>query len=535
MQRHDERGIALVLALLLTSAMTVLGAGLMFLSQTETYATMNYRMMSQARYAAEAAIQRAGNYLYDRAQYVVPGYAGDPLTPYNYSSSPVTYNGQPVKLSSRVAASNYPVAAVKNAFAAAAAGTLLAGNATLDYGAEATLIAMQTFDAYGGTSNVVQTWRITGTGGAAGAVGSTIEVVGTIETPRVAAQSYAAFATGNTCGAMHFRGNVTINSYDSSTMTGATPTFSASGGHVGTNGNLHIEGSVAVQGNLSTPRTGVGSCTDGNVTALTQSGSATVTGSTVQLPGAVSYPPPVFTATPPTNTVTVNAALLGNPITACSSLGLLYGAPVLDGTTNAYMPTPAATCTVTGGNTVIVRGAGVPVTMPTVNVASGYTLRFIANAGPAQDVNINALNGSGTLEIQANMGATSANEAVVLKVAGKNPDGSEMTVPFDLETMGWKQNEGAATKHKYDASAVQIVYAGTQTINMDGGNNQSAVSIYAPNAHFILKGTQDLYGSVLAKTIENRGNASIHYDRNLMREFFVAGHPMASSFSWKRY
>ena len=63
MNTHKERGIALVLALFLMSAMSVLAASLMFLSQTETYASMNYRMMSQARYAGEAAVQKASDFL----------------------------------------------------------------------------------------------------------------------------------------------------------------------------------------------------------------------------------------------------------------------------------------------------------------------------------------------------------------------------------------------------------------------------------------------------------------------------------------
>src|SRR5262249_9107698 len=61
MNLHKERGIALVLALFLMSALSVVGASLMFLSQSETYASMNYRMMSQARYAAEAGVQKAAN------------------------------------------------------------------------------------------------------------------------------------------------------------------------------------------------------------------------------------------------------------------------------------------------------------------------------------------------------------------------------------------------------------------------------------------------------------------------------------------
>ena len=59
----NEKGIALVLSLFLLSAMSVIAASLMFLSQTETYSSMNYRLMSQARYGAESGIQKAANHL----------------------------------------------------------------------------------------------------------------------------------------------------------------------------------------------------------------------------------------------------------------------------------------------------------------------------------------------------------------------------------------------------------------------------------------------------------------------------------------
>ena len=44
-----------------------------------------------------------------------------------------------------------------------------------------------------------------------------------------------------------------------------------------------------------------------------------------------------------------------------------------------------------------------------------------------------------------------------------------------------------------------------------------------PTRTSVLQGTQDLFGSILAKTITNGGNASIHYDRRLSRDFYVAG------------
>jgi Tfp pilus assembly protein PilX len=546
MQTNSERGIALILALFLMTALSVLGASLMFLSQTETYASLNYRVMSQARYAAEAGVQKAANFLLDPAQYPIPTAGGgtDPVTAYDRTKSPVQYNGADVVLSTTVSASNYPITSVKTNFAAAAQGTLAAGNATLTYKATAKLIAMQQFESYGGGQAVVQTWEVTSDGGMSGSPQATVEVVGQIETPKVPANSMAAFATYNGCDAIYFHGNTTIDSYDSSEgPPGNCPTCSTeqTDGDVGTNGNLHIAGSVAIDGHLYTPRLGVGSCTAGAITGESVTGgSASVEGGTVPLPKAVTYPPPIFSATPPTTAVTVNSGSLANVTSttaACTALGLTYG---------TLSTTPVGNCSVplVGGvpafpaGTLIVDGHGTDVTMPSVTV-DGVILRF-EGASPAANVNINSLGGSGNIEVDANV-ASALNQAVVLKVAGKNPTGvtspglddpTDMVTPIDLASLGWKQNAGAPAD-KYDAAALQIVYPGTGTISMVG-NPQAAATIYAPNATFALQGTADLFGSVLAKKIDNGGNASIHYDRRLQSQFFVVGQAMMATFSWKR-
>src|SRR5262245_57440222 len=164
MHTHNQRGIAIVLALFLMSAMSVLAASLMFLSQTETYASMNYRMMSQARYAGEAAVQRAANFLLDGGQYTPPT-ATDPLfgAGCNSQVSPVTCGGNPVFLSANTTAqpSNYPTASVQTAFATAVHGALAAGGTSIQYSAYAKLMSMQKFESYGGGQAVVQTWQIT--------------------------------------------------------------------------------------------------------------------------------------------------------------------------------------------------------------------------------------------------------------------------------------------------------------------------------------------------------------------------------------
>jgi Tfp pilus assembly protein PilX len=528
MKMQQDRGIALVLSLFLMSAMSVLAASLMFLSQTETYASMNYRMMSQSRYGGEAAVQKAADFLLDSAQYTIPSFASatDPLANFNTALSPVrcagggcTVVGAPVVLSAVDGVdSNYPAPSVQTAFDAAAKGVLTAGNANVEYSAYATLVSMQTFESYGGGPAVVQTWEITGVGELTGARSATVEVVATVETPKVPANGYAAFSTDPSCGSMYFHGNVTINSYDSRQGPPSGPGNSTldSGGDVGTNGNLQIEGSVEVQGNLYTPRSGVGTCAEGAVTSLSVNGNAEVTGSTIPLPSALTYPPPTFSSIPPTNTVTIDsgAALAA----ACVNLGLTPGVQ------------PIGNCTVSG-NTIRIDGNGVDITLPSIVINGGYTLQIDGSSSPPQTVNINSLSGDGDFEVNANLTGP-LNEAVVLKVAGKNPDNTDMAVPFDLSQMSWKQN---SPNHNYDASALQIVYGGPATIAMEGGNSQSAVSIYAPNADFELQGTQDLFGSVLARTIENHGNANIHYDRRLGRDFYVAGQPMVGTFSWKRF
>jgi len=529
MHKNTERGIALVLALILMSAMSVLAASLMFLSQTETYASMNYRMMSQARYAGEAAVQKASDFLLDGSQYSMPGpgNALDPLTNYDRTKSPVVCtsgcpNSDPknpnhwVILSAvpSTQLSNYPAAAVQTAFDTAAHGALTAGTTSINYGAYATLMSMQVFDSYGGTQSVILTWQITGVGTLAGPRPATVEVVAVVEQPKVPANNFAAFATANTCGAMYFHGNVTVDSYDSSVPGGFAASHEASGGDVGTNGNLQIDGSVAVQGNLYSPRVGVGTCEEGAVTALSETGHADVAGSVVQLPTAVNYPPPVFSVTPPTTLVTINNA--ASLSTSCASFGLVLGV-------NCFVDTAAGS--------VRIDGNGTDITLPSVSVASGYKLIIDGNAVPSQSININSLSGDGEIDINANL-TGSLSESVVLKIAGKNSDGSDMAVPFDLSAMAWKQNSSG---HSLDASALQIVYGGTAAIHMTGGNSQSAAAIYAPNASFELQGTQDLFGSILARTITNGGNANIHYDRRLGRDFYVAGHPMVGTFSWKRY
>src|SRR5438445_8567314 len=152
---------------------------------------------------------------------------------------------------------------------------------------------MQGFDSYGGQVQLLQVWKITSDGEQTGSHTASVEVEATIDSEKVPANSYAAFATSNTCDALYLHGNTSVDSYDSSTeASGAPPTTTFANGDVGSNGNVHVQGSFDLGGNIYSPRTGVGACGAGGVTAETLTGGGwSQNGSVMKLPHALVYRP----------------------------------------------------------------------------------------------------------------------------------------------------------------------------------------------------------------------------------------------------
>jgi hypothetical protein len=469
---RNERGIALVLSLLMMMAISVVAASLMFLSQTETYSSTNYRLMSQARYAAEAGVQQAVNYLV--YTYATPGGAGDPLANYDMTVSPVAFNNKPVVLSANNGVTaNYPIAAVQTAFAAAAAGSVTVGTTTMQYAPSATLVAMRQVNVYGGGTSVVQTWQITSDGTVTQNKTAQVEVTATLNQDVSPAAPYAAFATGGGCGALSFSGpKVYTDSYDSTALVGGNPNLSPSGGSVGTNGNLNDASGSTINGTLSSPRVGVGACSNGNVDALTASGGATVTGGVTQLPAQVVIPPPAVPAGVPTGNV------------------MLHGA-------NTYYP----------GNYADIR------------LNAGGSLTLAPNPGTSCPCTFNmnslVLNGGAALLIPSG--------PVTLNIVGAG-----VATPLDL-TGGSVTNSAG-----WNPDSFQILYAGSGNILMNGGAKAVAM-VTAPNAAITLAGGADFYGSLIGNTVTDTGGAHIHYDRHLTGMFFTTGNQMLTAFSWKKF
>lgn len=506
MIRTGEKGIALVFTLFLMAALSAMAVSIMFLAQTETSASRNYKTMSQARYAGEAGVQRVVHYLSSTAYTnLVTSTSG-----FDTSQSPVKYSGADVVLKPVAAQSNHPDAAIKAAFAAlfSSASMSVGSGATVGYSATATLISMRQVTVYGGSSGVVQTWRINATGTVPGSLPATVEVAAILERDSAPAETYAIFATGNGCGAITMNGNVHTDSYDSSSMAMASgaPVTQSYGGAVGTNGNLSIGGQVTVNGNLDTPRTGVGNCGNGNITALTQTGQANVTGDTIQLPQSKTYAAP--NAPNPVPPITVQSV---SGSSTCSTLGW---SPV-------NLSYPATACSKdTATNTITLKANGSALVLGSVSLTGGTNLVIDTGTGGSAPVtfNVNSFSMSGNSSL-----SLAAGTSVTMGVRGEGITGD--VIDF---------TGGAVSNSSFDPSKLQILYAGSANIKLTGGA-QTAATVYAPNASVAMSGNGNFYGSVLSRQFTDSGGASVHYDRSLSSKFNVLGNHVMSSFSWQKY
>jgi type IV pilus assembly protein PilX len=478
-RRSNQNGSALLFSLIMILVVSIMGASLMFLSQSETWSSMNYRMMSQARYGAESGLSVAADYLVN--SYTAPTTSGaDPLSNYNLNVSPVTYNGQPVVLSSISGKSNYPASTVLSAFQSALTtpGSVQAGNTTVNYSATATLLSMGTVVSYGNTLTV-QMWQITGDGTINGTRNSKEEVTAIMERQVTPSTVYAAFASASGCGALSFSGGGTSDSYNSTLLTvnaggvaTAPSTFNTYGGNVGSNGNLAENGSkTTIYGTMSTPDTGVGNCSGGNVSAWTDNGNATVTGGLVKLPQIVIFPSPVIPP-PGSGSVTISNAVTLPPGS--------YG-------------------------DISLSGHGVLTLTPGV-----YNINSLADSGAntgvviAPDPNTNLY---GTVTI--------------------NVTGSGQATPISLTGNG-------VTNVTLNPAFLQINYAGTGTIKIAGGTQAAAV-VYAPNAAITMTGGSNFYGAMLGNTVTNAGGTAIHYDLNLSKNSYIVSNFMLDSFNWAKF
>jgi Tfp pilus assembly protein PilX len=338
--RPGDSGVALILVLLAILVLTTLAAAMVFSARSETLASYNYRIGTQAEYVALAGVQRALNFFNSSRYAPVPPssvttyydvsiYATNPVNLYFGNAAPVTCTSNcsssgNVELSTSSASSVFPPSTAtagvdvvtnwvgemnNNAIADGLGGT---GNYTvraslLEYhtvnnaffGVPATGCA----DASAGLGicrQPFEVWRVTSTGTwnsnlGAGAALPTVQVVATISPMYLPFFGNALYGLCN----VTLSGNVCTDSYNSAkgnygasanscvTPSTGTTNAQATGAGVGSNGGVTINGSANIIG--------------GNVTYANQNSTAgcntgfqgTATGVVGSvLPGPAVPPPP---------------------------------------------------------------------------------------------------------------------------------------------------------------------------------------------------------------------------------------------------
>jgi Tfp pilus assembly protein PilX len=506
MSKKNEKGVALILTLILLAVLSVMAISLLFIGQSETWGSMNYRLMTQARYGAEAGVNSAANWIQN--SYTTPTAAQ--IAGMTVSASPVQYSGADVALSTISSKQNYPDSTVQSSFASNAGGTITSGNTTITYNPTATLLGVQSFTGYpAATSSVVEKWLITSDATINGVRSAEVQVSAIMERQKSPTFAYAAFATNTGCGALSFGGGGSTDSYDSAAITysGGNVVTQAYGGNVGTNGNLSASGAqTTINGSLSTPRAGTGSCSTSTVTALSTNGNASVTGGITELPQAVSYQaPPAPTPTPSNTAMTV-----ANNNPSCTNFPAQCSALPSANPTALYITAGNSSTTATQLGAVTIKG----------------DLHLVPPAGTAAGsvVYINAYsldaNGNPNIYIDPIPGTSPAQYAqIVLNVASAGT----------IDLTGSSLSNPSMVPGNF-----QILYGGTSQVTINGGT-QTASLVYAPNAPFKLNGGGNLYGAVVAGQVTDLGGGAIHYDRELERQFYQLGAYMLSSFNWQKY
>jgi Tfp pilus assembly protein PilX len=564
-----ERGISLIIALLSLLVLSVLAAGLMFVTQTEIWTTANYRELAQARYAAEAGVQSTINWL--QYTYTAPTTFGS----YNSTTNPVQYNNNPVILSGISSiSSNYPDTTQQTAYSTALSGQAVPGLANASFSTAAELINMIPSSSVSWlNSGVIQTWQITSQGSVNGVRAATVQVVATYQrtgTP-VFTAPVVATATGCTSGGtapVYFNGPCKTNtgangpctdSYNSSSGPYSSTNSTASGGNIATNGFVSLNGAT-VDGNIySSMSTAVGtSCPTDGVSPGGGTYSSIARVNTVNEPcpwgcatcgSTACYPPGV---TPDTTNHTLNSSFCPTGGTACSPHSPAT-IPLYDGTTsgrtsvNQYNLAPGTygNLSWSDDSVLYLQGGG------TYNINSlnfGSTNGQIVVSPPGSSVVIN-ITGAGTLP---SLGGASGNVPTAIYEAGLggfnlcnnglpgNPgqlytSGSTLGANCNVTSTG-APSAGNPTANPISGlpANMQIVYAGTGQMRVGGAPN--SLVIYMPNAPFYQPGgAVGLNGSIVSKSFVDDSNSPFHYDQALQTSVFKPGSYMLVGFSWSKF
>jgi Tfp pilus assembly protein PilX len=551
-------GVALILVLLSMLVLSVLAATIVFTARSETLASYNFKLDTQADYLAKAGIQQAVNWFrsthykgvpHNQANtYYAVSSTGDPWNLWTSNTSPVTCisgcssaNSTVQLISYGSGSSNYPNitndlgTAVATAFQNDLLDVRVTGDANNSgtFSINAILLNYQTVltGVPPSTSYVpVETWLITSrarwTGGSSmtGTVAMAEEqaIVQPIYVPTWGNALYGfcsvtmqgsngvcTDAFNSTLGA-YGGGNPTVASKGCDSLS-ATNVIAAGAG-VGSNGGVTLGNNVVVSGDVTIGTGAPTGCPSGF-----SGSSGSVLGEVKN--GPQKFPPaqPTFrtgfpTGAPSYSLGSGDTQILPLSVTTWPSLTpfpntsytppLTAGGPCIDTSCNGSYTNPyeISSISMTGGG----------------KAGSAPVLRLIGGPDPFNPVYYNID------DLSQNQGSIEVSGYVVLNVKS------------GLTISGNGISNGIASS--IPPECVMINYAGTNAATINGNGAVSAV-INAPDADVNLGGGGSagyMIGSVQAKNINVLGGYPIHYDINLSRVGGVMGVPVTTAYNRKK-
>jgi hypothetical protein len=552
---NQDRGSSLILVMLALVLLSVLTAAMVVSTRSETLASYNYKLNTQADYLAKAGIQQAVNWF--RSQRYQPvsqsqAYTYYALTQDATALSLYTANTTPVRCKSGCSSLNSPVRLIGYGSGSSnypginnAGGTDVAAAFTNDlvnvrvtgdprnsgtFSIRATLLNYQTVNT-GGTCPTplggappcpVETWLITSLGTWTGGSSQT-GTVATAEEQAIIQPVYTP-TWGNAlygwCGVwMHGSAGVCTDSFNSSLGQYGGGNVSVASGHcdssstnvidagagVGANGGVTLGSNVVVSGDVTIGSAPATPCPyngfSGNVSS--------VLGEVVAGPHMAPPPAPAFRSGFP------SGAPAYDHVSAVLPAGATWPSPFTNfpsGTGTAppfsqHSPCMDSTCDGTLAH---------PYEAGAISLTASDHVQLIGGPDMLHPVyyDIDSIDESGNGEIDVS-------GFVVLNIkSGFNIKGNGMT-------------NGVSGVANIPPECVQINYAGTSSLTM-GGNGAISAIISAPNADASLGGGGSsgyLVGSLQAKTIDDGGGYPVHYDLQLNRLGGIIGKVANTSYS----
>jgi len=468
----SERGIALLVSLLVLLLLSVLAAGILFVSNQEVLAASNYRILSQSAYVAEAGIQRGIEWL-SNTYPTLPG--TNNVANFNTACYPTVPAGAacdsgPVLLAG-ITTSNasYPIVAVQDNFVGGLSQqTVRGGTLEGSYSVDAQLVSVEQvmtgiFPPY--QVNTKEKWLLNARGAIGG--GTLDAAVTATATLQKLFRSYFSDALYGICSVQRVAGTSRTDSYDSD---------------VGPYGG----------GNQQNSQAGVGS-----------NGRVTTEGTTTQIGGDVTFGP----GNPPTCAAGILASV--NPVVVT---GTVQAGPPRTFPALPPFPSPGGPDVAVAGSQIRNLAAG---NWGQVAVSGQGTLVLNGTADPNAPAVYNFENISltgGTTVIQINPPGSN----VLINVRGTTiapaPSGDCADTGLYLAGQGIFSGNPPPPPR-----TVTLNYYGANCMVIAGGSNISAL-IYAPNGNVMLGGNGNLYGAVVSNNNQLYGSRVIHYDRSLQDE-----------------